>query len=612
MTPAAPEGPTRWSPATVLSAATALGVAGGAMEAAVHAVRGLTLGRILAFGPDYAWMTPLGAVMVLLATAATLLALSVALPVLRRPRVVVAVLGAVATFGPLLLAEQVHKAASLVLAIGVGVALSRNAASAGFVTLLRRGALVGLVAIAVTGTTMVGLRQRDQAPAAPPPTGRPNVLLLVLDTVRSWDIGWMGYWRPTTPRLASWVERGVIFDRMLATAPWTIPSHASMFTGQWPTRLSGSWATPLDDAVPTIAELLAAHGYATAGFVGNYRYAGSASGLDRGFAHYDDYPISLEQVLRSAQIPTRALGLRGVTEYLGSRRLIQGGAQAGTVNRNFLRWLDGRDTRPFFAFLNYFDAHAPYLPPAPWDSLFLRGEDRERADRSWARLGQLYGFPYFPPEYLRETRDAYNGSIAYLDFQIDSLLTELDRRGVLANTVVILTSDHGEHFGEHGLIQHGSSLYLPLLHVPFVILGRDIPGNMRVPDAASLRHVAATVLELAGVTDSRVPGNSLLAYVRQPDLVRRDTLFAAVDFDPLLPAWPPNQPVLKGDLRSVMLDSLQLIRNGDGREELYQLGRDPWQVRNLVGQPDFDDALRRYRGALRTLAPPRDTAGRQQ
>lgn len=604
MTATAPRGPTRWSPATLLVAAIALGVAGGAVEAGAHAVRHYGLGLILAFGPDFAWMTPLGAVLVLLATALPLLLLSALVPALRAPRVVVAALGAVAAFGPLLIAEQVHKAAAAVLAIGIGVALSRSADSARFATLLRRGALVGLVAIAVTGVTMVGLRQQDRAPDAPPPANRPNIVLLVLDTVRSWDIGWMGYWRPTTPKLNAWVARGLVFDRMLAAAPWTIPSHASMFTGHWPTELSASWTTPLDGAVPTIAELLSAQGYATAGFVGNYRYAGSSSGLHRGFGRYDDYPVTLEQVLRSAQVTTRALGLPGVTEALGSRRLIEGGADAGTVNRHFFRWLDRRGDRPFFAFLNYFDAHAPYLAPAPWDSLFLRGQDRERSSRGWARLGQVFGFPYFPEDFLRETRDAYDGSIAYLDFQVDSLLTELDRRGLLANTVVIITSDHGEHFGEHGLIQHGSSLYLPLLHVPFAMVGKDVPANVRIADATSLRHVAATLLDVAGATDPRVPGSSLLAYARNPGLVRGDTLHSAVDYDPLLPAWPPNQPVLSGDLRSVVLDSLQLIRNGDGREELYQLGRDPWQVRNLAGDPAFGEALARYRGALGRLAPP--------
>jgi arylsulfatase A-like enzyme len=347
-----------------------------------------------------------------------------------------------------------------------------------------------------------------------------------------------------------------------------------------------------------VAEVLRERGYATAGFVGNYRYAGSSSGLDRGFDRYVDYPVDLEQVFRSGQITARALGLPGIVEWFGSRRLIHGGAQGETVNRNFLAWVGEKQERPFFAFLNYFDAHAPYLPPAPWDSLFLRGQDRDRTDRYWARIGQLYGFPYFPKEFLEETKNAYNGSIAYLDFQIDSMLTVLGQRGLLENTVVIITSDHGEHFGEHGLIQHGSSLYLQLLHVPFAIVGRGVPAGTRVSDIASLQNVAATVLDIAGGADPRIPGRSLMDYARQPDLVRQDTLFAAVDYHRQLPKRPPNQPVLRGNMRTVILDSLQLILNGDGVQEFYQLGRDPWQVQNLLGVPEFGGPLERYRGAL--------------
>jgi arylsulfatase A-like enzyme len=536
--------------------------------------------------------------------ALVLLAIGVLVPRLRSPKVVVAVCGAVAAFGPLLIAEQIHKAVTGFVAISVGVGLARAVTDGQRLgRFFRRAAVAGLALAAVTGGSMIAVRHR--LPAAPPlrpsASSPPNIVLLVLDTVRAWDIGWMGYWRPTTPKLEAWVRRGVVFDRMLSTSPWTTPSHAAMFTGRLPTEFSASWTTRLDRAWPTIAEVLHERGYATAGFVGNYRYAGSASGLDRGFDRYVDYPVDLEQVLRSGQITARALSLPGAAEWFGSRRLIHGGAYGGTVNRHFLEWVGQQHDRPFFAFLNYFDAHAPYLPPAPWDSLFLRGQDRERSDGYWARIGQLYGFPYFPKEFLEETKDAYDGSIAYLDFQIDSMLTVLEQRGLLQNTVVIVTSDHGEHFGEHGLIQHGSSLYLQLLHVPFAIMGKGVPAGERVGDVASLHNIAATILDLSGGPDARIPGRSLMEYARQPDLVRQDTLFAAVDFHRQLPKWPPNQPVLRGNMRTVILDSLQLILNGDGVQEFYQLGRDPWQVQSLTGVPEFGGALERYRGALGTL-----------
>jgi arylsulfatase A-like enzyme len=125
-----------------------------------------------------------------------------------------------------------------------------------------------------------------------------------------------------------------------------------------------------------------------------------------------------------------------------------------------------------------------------------------------------------------------------------------------------------------------------------------VPSGTRVGDVASLQNVAATILDLAGGPDPRIPGRSLMEYARQPDLVRRDSLFASVDYHRQLPKWPPNQPVLRGNLRTVILDSLQLIQTGDNVQEFYQLGRDPWQVQNLLGVPAFSEALGRYRGAL--------------
>jgi len=314
--------------------------------------------------------------------------------------------------------------------------------------------------------------------------------------------------------------------------------------------------------------------------------------------------VTLEQVLRSAQSAARIFALPGLAERLGQRRLLHGGADAGDLNRRFLRWVDQRGQRPFFAFINYFEGHAPYLPPAPWDSLFLRSGD-PRAERYWDALEQVYGPGPFPREFLRETRDAYDGSIAYLDFQIDSLLTALQQRGLLQNTVVIITSDHGEHFGEHGLVQHGSSLYLPVLNVPFAIRapGR-VPAGAQVNSPTSLRHVAATILDLAGVRNPGLPGTSLTRWFESaPESLQPDTLYAAVDYNRLLPNWPPNQPVLRGDIRTVVLDSLQYILNGDGLEQLFNNGRDFWQIRNLVGTPDFAAALQEHRAAIRPVLP---------
>ena len=125
-----------------------------------------------------------------------------------------------------------------------------------------------------------------------PPDNSPNILFIVLDTVRADRLSLYGYERPTTPNLKRLSQRGVRFDNARATAPWTLASHASMFTGHWPHEVgAGSWMTPLRGNLPTLAEYVGAHGYATAGFIANVVYCSQESGLARGFTHYEDYEM---------------------------------------------------------------------------------------------------------------------------------------------------------------------------------------------------------------------------------------------------------------------------------------------------------------------------------
>jgi arylsulfatase A-like enzyme len=201
-----------------------------------------------------------------------------------------------------------------------------------------------------------------------------------------------------------------------------------------------------------------------------------------------------------------------------------------------------------------------------------------------------------PVPVLAEELDAYDGAIRYLDAQVEALLLALSDRGLLPNTIVVVTSDHGELFGEHGVIAHGNSLYLPVLHVPLLLIapGR-VPAGKVVPSLASLRDLPATLLDLVGLPNPGLPGNSLTrrwSFGAEPD-----TLRAALSYNRLLPKWPPS-PILRGSMRTVVLDSLQYILNGDGVEELYHLGQDSWELHNLAARPEYQAELARYRLAL--------------
>ena len=157
--------------------------------------------------------------------------------------------------------------------------------------------LLGLVPVAA-GFVVAGdrLKQWREAGRPYPVSDSPNVLLIVMDTVRADHLSLHGYHRPTSPTLEQLAKKGIRFDEARATAPWTLPSHASMFTGRWPHELGVKWMTPLTGNYPRLAEYLGTHGYATAGFVGNTLYCSYDTGLDRGFTHYEDYVLDLERL----------------------------------------------------------------------------------------------------------------------------------------------------------------------------------------------------------------------------------------------------------------------------------------------------------------------------
>ena len=228
--------------------------------------------------------------------------------------------------------------------------------------------VAGLLLVAGLDSAYVNSAERrawDRLPPGSP--AAPNVLFIVLDDLRADSMSLHGYSRPTTPRLEELAHDGVRFDTARPAASWTLPSHASMFTGQWPHRLSVDWDRGLDDSFPTLAEFLARHGYATAGFVANTYYCNARYGLDRGFARYEDFhenqTISLFEAVRCTSLGKCLLGLMGYSmDFAPAEKNSR--KTAATMNQDALHWLAQRPSgRPFFLFLNYYDAHAPFVPP---------------------------------------------------------------------------------------------------------------------------------------------------------------------------------------------------------------------------------------------------------
>jgi arylsulfatase A-like enzyme len=268
---------------------------------------------------------------------------------------------------------------------------------------------------------------------------------------------------------------------------------------------------------------------------------------------------------------------------------------APDVTGAFLRWLDREPDRPFFGFLNYYDAHRPYFPPEPYRSRFLApGVDLQPE----ARRRPADAPPWTPAE-LEGSVASYDGAIAYLDDQLEFLFTELARRGVLENTIVILTSDHGEEFAEHGMIDHGNSLYRASLEIPLILWwpGR-IPSGAVIETPVTTRDIPATVMDLLGIPSHGFPGRSLSRTWAPGADSTVEPIYAEVRLAPRLPQWYPSS---RGNMLGVLEEGLRYIRNGDGVPEVFDFHRDPAERRNLASDDSLAARLTPIRARLDTI-----------
>lgn len=578
--------------------------------------------------PHVVWMIPL-ANLALFALAGVLLAIFVR-PLPRVGKSLASgLLATLVLMTPWLSIPGIRAASCLILAAGLACWLvpAIHARATGFATVVRRSLPMLALAVLLLGGIAFGQEywaRRAAEPTGPAPPGAPNVLLIVMDTVRADATSLNGAERDTTPNLAAFARRGARFERANATSSWTLPSHASLFTGRWPWELHVGPDRPLDDRFPTLAEHLGRHGYDTAGFVANGTFCTVEYGLGRGFRHYEDFVVSPLEALRAS-----ALGwliARRLVPVLDRARTAAGREAshplewrthrkpASEINRAALDWVARRGDRPFFAFLNYIDVHDPYLVPDGAARPFHGRPytlDERRALREWIDERPRDR----TPEQFQLARDAYDDCLAYLDSQIGRLFAELDRLGHLENTIVVVTSDHGEQFGDHQrdglpLAGHRLTVYQPEVFIPLVVVAPDarIPPGTVVADPVSLRDLPSTILDLAGLAENApFPGRSIVPAATAGEPGGDGSASGAVlaEFSPneSEPATVRYQTGTPGLMRAVIADGASYHRQSDGREELYDLENDPLESTNLVDDPDYEETLGRLREALDGFEP---------
>lgn len=360
-----------------------------------------------------------------------------------------------------------------------------------------------LLAIAITGAVLSAAGPALAAEA------KPNILFVMIDTLRADHVGCYGYPRPTTPNLDRLAAVGVRFEQMVAASSWTTPSVMSMFTSLPPGLhgVTGPGRALLDNTTTLAAELGRA-GYQTIGFTSN-PCTHSRFGYGRGFDLYDDFTVMLSSDLN-------------LFEEFDHEKGILNTATSPAVNRLALDWLEQKrdPDRPFLLYLLYFDPHADYAPPSPYDRMF--DPDYEGAEDGRGMAERSAGGRPPPLERDRDhVRALYDGDIRFTDDHLGVVLEKMATLGLIENTLIVVVSDHGEEFWEHGGTLHGHTLYEELVRVVCVLSwpGRLRPGTV-FPQQVSHIDLMPSILDAAGLPiPKQCRGESFMPCLASPEKV---------------------------------------------------------------------------------------------
>jgi len=437
------------------------------------------------------------------------------------------------------------------------------------------------------------------APRAP---NKPNVLWVVWDTVRADRLSVYGYERSTTPFLEEWAAGARVYEDCQSTASSTVPSHASMFTGLLPTE-HGTFHTQrsLDEQFVTVAELFSQDGYRTYLFAAN-PHIQARMNFHQGFDVHE-HPWSEKYKEEALRIVREKISPEDHSTQL-PRKVMSGEvnnwdikASGELAGRGLLDWLEDSDPdRPFFAFLNYMEAHTPYIPPQALRERMMPPEQVSRSyaldNRSVTRWAYTFGQAEYSDSDLAIMGSTYDATLLELDGLFRQLIADLESRGQLDNTVIVLTADHGEHLGEHHMLDHQYALYRPVVGVPLIVHFPERFPSGREETPVVTFDLFPTLLELAGIAPPAGLNStavSLLANPREtrPRLAEYPAVFATGirQVQAFHSDWDPSP--WERRLRAFVDDGHKFICATDGRHELYDIANDPLEKYDLhAAQPE--------------------------
>jgi len=483
---------------------------------------------------------------------------------------------------------------------------------------------IGVVALVVVGGLAVGgymATQKPDTPTEPDPTAeavaktkakggpgalkslatgsdKPNVLIVLWDTTRADHLSVYGYEKDTTPFMAEWAEDGMVFERAVSPAMWTVPSHASMFTGLPPvthgTGIEWRW---LDNHHVTMADWFGENGYDTYAFSANPNLAPNRMNLVQGF-DLTETSWSKEWVRQVRKNTRRKLIKRDKSTEI-SPSFEGTGAKSMDFNagpvaaKAFIKWVQGREdsSKPWLAYINYMEAHKPRVPAiksrrkiSTEEEIGL-GLDTDLTFKS--QLLYTYGQMEMTPEEINATVGVYDATLVDLDNATNLLITEMKKRGMLENTIVVFTADHGEQLGEHHIYGHRNKVYQQLLHVPLVIWAPGMVEAGRVDTPVSNLDLFYTLTELAKLEapESGLSKHNLLKIKEYVPAVfaqiisqdhsgyQRVKQWSENDFD-IEPWTRTHQAIVSG--------AWKLIRDSVGEEQLFNVVEDPQEENEVA------------------------------